>query len=565
MEQTITGEGTELEETRYMILEESKSMSGDLEISPAKISAGAESEVKLKMKLKNTGNTPLEDETVKIEIINKETEGSVKTDEMKVSLGLSEEKEFEKTLSLNLEIGVYEVKIKYKGDEIAEAELEAIEAITEEKEVSHSPKILFMNFIEYPYIMTKNLIKNVLKRENIEYRDSGTIMNSYINYQRGENTISIVCGNLSGMRIKNELRERVFRGEGLILIATNRRDVQWLEDVVGVRLKTIPGKNREKSVVFNPESGVSGGYVLKRKIRMRIVPLKSGVKVLSKTVKNGYPMISFRKYGKGKVVVISHPLEITGGVGNMREFIRLIVERINGDIYNKSGISRIIPLDIILENRTDKEKKLKIKEIFPYGVKGFDYNPVPDNMKKEKKENFCGIFFNRNEKNDEKINPEWQITLPKETVRKIRYWLKIEDKIGTYPVKSEIYENDIKVNELEIKFEVTEDILTRIDNIISDLDKLTVSGKDRMHVERAKKLLLKIRNKNTFFEGPFLYFANLDFSIRAGMELSKVKKVNIDEQRLKIGDLIMFYSRRVYEVLEDIPVPQKKLYIEKAS
>ena len=60
-------------------------------------------------------------------------------------------------------------------------------------------------------------LTNLLQIQEIEYETGHRILDSYLKLHKGHSNVNIVLGNLMGRNLGNELQERVWRGEGLIL------------------------------------------------------------------------------------------------------------------------------------------------------------------------------------------------------------------------------------------------------------------------------------------------------------------------------------------------------------
>jgi hypothetical protein len=196
------------------------------------------------------------------------------------------------------------------------------------------------------------------------------------------------------------------------------------------------------------------------------------------------------------------------------------------DIYTGSDLTRLLPLELSLKNESSEAKTLKIKTFLPYGVEAFDFKPEPG----------------------EGEELEWTITVPAVSTETISYWLKLPDQVNSFEIKTELFDEETKLDEVSTFFEVTQTVLFRINELILELDMIGVSGKDAQLVIKAKHHLEQIRNRtiNSFME----HLLNLHDSVKAAVYLGQVMSVDVSLQRLKVQDIIVIMGRRFYEAVK---------------
>jgi hypothetical protein len=169
---------------------------------------------------------------------------------------------------------------------------------------------------------------------------------------------------------------------------------------------------------------------------------------------------------------------------------------------------------------------LKVKTFLPYGVKAFDFNPEPE----------------------EGEEPKWTITIPAVSTETISYWLKLPDQVNSFEIKTELYDEETKLDEVSISFEVTQTVLYRINELILELDMIEAAGKDAQLVRKAKHHFEQLRNRSgdSFME----HLLNLHDSVKAASYLGEVKNVDVSVQRLKAQDIMVIMGRRFYEAVK---------------
>ena len=236
--------------------------------------------------------------------------------------------------------------------------------------------------------------------------------------------------------------------------------------------------------------------------------------------------MAYRKFGKGHVLMIAVPLEFKTGIEHMNQLLVNAVNNFSRDIYTSSDLTRILPLELSLKNESSEAKTLTVKTFLPYGVEAFDFEPEPG----------------------EGEELEWTITVPAVAAETISYWIKLPDQVNSFEIKTELYDEETKLDEVSTAFEVIQTVLYRINELILELDIVGAAGKDAQMVRKAKHHLEQIRNRtvNSFMD----HFSNLLDSIKAASYLGEVKGVDVSPQRIKTQDIMFIMGRRFYETVK---------------
>ncbi|UCH96248.1 MAG: hypothetical protein JSV88_05160, partial [Candidatus Aminicenantes bacterium] len=143
---------------------------------------------------------------------------------------------------------------------------------------------------------------------------------------------------------------------------------------------------------------------------------------------------------------------------------------------------------------------------------------------------------------------KWTITIPAVSTETISYWLKLPDQINSFEIRTELYHEETKLDEVSISFEVSQVVLYRINELIVELDMIGALDKDAQLVRKAKHHLEQIRNRtvNSFMD----HLLNLHDSVKAAAYLGEVKSVDISSQRLKTQDIMVIMGRRFYDKIK---------------
>jgi hypothetical protein len=524
----------------FLFFEPTKIVSGSLQIQPQQIPAKTPTEVQLSMTLKNAGNVPLEDEILLIDVFNTDLGEVVISEEFSVSIPLAEEITETKTMTLNLVEGNYEIWLKHHEEILALAELSAISAVKPSQTIAIYPRVLIMNLLPpaargalfektAPLDPPQKLLIDLLQSQGIEYEVGFRLLDSYVKLNKSQANVNIVFGNKIGRNLRDELKEKVWHGEGLILFCdTPAQNHEWI-DFPGVTIKPIPGKNRETVIRILPNEFCNAGEIeLQGKIRFRMVKHQGDVVIIAQTQQKKYPVITYRKYGKGHILILIKSFcGGSRGAGFSKraplELFLNAITRFSQDIYTGTDLTRLLPLELTLKNESSEAKTVKIKTFLPYGVEAFDFQPEPEEGEELK----------------------WTITIPAVSTETISYWIKLPDQVNSFEIRTELYDEETKLDEVSTAFEVTQTVLFRINELILELDVIGATGKDAQLVRKAKHHLEQIRNRSG--DSFMVHLLNLHDSVKAASYLGEIKRVDVLNQWLKTQDIMIIMGRRFYE------------------
>ncbi|MCP4151948.1 MAG: DUF4139 domain-containing protein, partial [bacterium] len=226
--------------------------------------------------------------------------------------------------------------------------------------------------------------------------------------------------------------------------------------------------------------------------------------LIARTQQKEHPVMAYRKYGKGHILVITAPLAIESGV--LSQLLLNAVRQFSSDIYSGSDLTRVLPIEFTLTNDEAEEKTVTLKEILPYGVEAYGYAPEPVETTE-----------------DDEL--KWKITVPANDEAKVTYWLKLPDTIGSYEVKTEIYSEDTKLDEATLTVDVSQDVFGCIDELVAELGIVDATGRDAQFTRRAARRLQKIGNRNG--DGMMVQLSNLFDAVKAAYLMGKVRNVDV--------------------------------------
>lgn len=550
LSQNISGEGVDLFKDISVYIQATKALSANLTLQPVTVSANAPADVELSMNLENTGNVPLENEILFIEVFNIQSQETVHSEEFLVNLPIAGHSNEIKVLSLTLDEGQYEVRLRYQETQIAMAPLTVIGGIEKEKTLDIRPRVLIMNLHQTGGGNTGSatglqFIIQLLTAYHVNYDTGMGQSDAMVKLHKGYSNITWMLGNLTGQKELDELSQRVWSGDGLIVVRDKADSSQGWSQFLGVKVKQTSAKKRETQLDLLPSSSplhphyqLSGQVTLIKAQDLQLEVTASDVHVVAQTPANQSPVITYRPYGHGHILVLSVPLDFSGGTGEISQLFFNAVNLFSKDVYGGTGsdISRLQPIRLNLTNQTSSSRDVNLEEILPYGVDSYDFDPAPQ----------------ADPSGEGKL--KWTITVPGSSETPLTYWLRLPDQIGGYEIISRFYTGDWATVEEDVPltFEVTQTMTGRIDELLTSLDTLEVNGSDSGNLRKAKEYLQKIRSRGIDSDMLSHLEKNVEDAAQASVYLSLIQSADVNTQRLAVTYLMRMLARKHYQ----IAVPQ---------
>ena len=443
-------------------------------------------------------------------------------------------------LDLNLVEGDYEVRLSYLDFQVAAEPLTVRGGMKKEKTIGPYPRVVLMNLNPPRLFNPKNnpadaplvYLSGLLRARQIPCETGLNILDSYLRLHKGYGNVTVVAGNFIGRNLRSTLRERVWSGEGLILLLDSGFNQLHWSPFTGVEVRSVPLKDREDSVHILPTPlGAEGQLALPEKNRWVIRPLADDVMVVAETTGKKLPVMVYRPHGKGFVLVIAMPLHVLAGQDKLSRLLLDVIARCNRAPNPALELTRLLPIQLALENQGPTARQVTFQELLPPDVQGFDFNPEPlpgDELK-------------------------WKLTLAPATKTSLNYWLKLPDKIDTYPIKTEFLDNDTPLGEVTLSLDVSQTVHAGLMELVVELETLATTGRDAQRIARVIRHLLSIRNRG----GADILSAihDLHDALAAADQLEQVSTTDIEMQRLKLADFIRVLGRRLHEKVAPLGLP----------
>ncbi len=521
----------EQEEFSRLEIETTRALSGRLDIAPDRVPAHTPTPVHLEATVKNSGNVPLENETMDIEVSHRDT-GKVKlTDTWTFTLAPGEEVTLEKELLPDLPQGIYDIAVTFEAFE-SSAELVVLPSIKQEKTLGIHPRVMLTApggacrpgagaAAWAPWLSGAGIDVVTVTRD---------ITPAHLRH-RGHANIHVLLGHLpAGPRLK-ELRARVWNGEGLVLLCKTPLAAPAWKNLLGVEVRRVPRKQRKTSVLFPPSPWGGGGTEtetaeLAQPHTLRLEPVAPDVSPLAYTAANNHLLMASRPYGRGHILVMAVPPFSAGAPGLPEQLVLNVIRGIASDIYSGSDLTRLLPVEVVLTNQGSEEKRITLQEVLPYGVEAHGFHPEPGETEPLR----------------------WEFSIPGGKSRVVSYWAKLPDQVGQFILKSQVSEGETSLGEVELDVEVLQTVTGRLDELLSEAALLIVKGHDARHISSAVRRLEAVRNRNG--DGPAEARKNLRDMVEAADALGRIRGTDVSSMRRKAITLMTIMGRRYFEAAD---------------
>jgi hypothetical protein len=143
--------------------------------------------------------------------------------------------------------------------------------------------------------------------------------------------------------------------------------------------------------------------------------------------------------------------------------------------------------------------------------------------------------------------PTWQLTLPPDGHRTLRFHVVLPDQVGTFPIESPVKVNGQAVSDVpRLEFEVTEATGGALGQVIVDLQGRTVSPGDTGHLQSAILLLQTAEGLPTNLLG---LEGRIRRAAEAAEKLGRIESADLGGPRGTVDRLIAAWERASYELV----------------
>ncbi len=325
--------------------------------------------------------------------------------------------------------------------------------------------------------------------------------------------------------VSEEIREAVYRGDGLIFLKTRQDADPFLDDAFGVKLT---GRTTRPDLAADLESSpIGNGGELQLSGKAIVAALSAETAETYGTVTDKQqvvPVIISNQYGKGRSILYTFDLMNSP---DKAQAAALIVNSINHVRPLEHAVKALdsVPIRIAIHN-TAEPVTVKLVEAIPQST-------TADTVVPE------GIL------GDGSIT--WQRTIASNENMRFGYYLNIPDKASEYELVTELfYDNNgafVLYGTYPLAVTVSNNSEQLLTGIITDLTNITMAGiSDAEWINEAIDALHQVSdNISSRKEAE----SNLKLIIKATDEIKKLS-MDVKSIRLKLGELIKIWEKKWY-------------------
>jgi len=544
--QKLTIDGKEIVDEAIVTILKTEKVAGTFSLEPSKITANEEEEVVVSIELQNRGNVGIEDGALTLSINKKDTGQKVDEKQIGFALDVAESKAIQPTITVNLGEGFYVVKLVFNEETLDEKELEARFELVYTKEESLAPRVLILasplsvipdkhekeheKGKRWKGALELSLIKQALEEAGVHYRVETDPLSQVQELRSGTYNIAILLDIDLTSNVADEIKEKVWRGEGVIGILTPSWDKDFIKEVFGLEAKGW-GKEEEKTVETYATPISSEGQFRLQSEFIKMELKEKNLIVVGKAKHGKEPVITLNHYGEGRAVAFGFRLYTSQEEPSFQALKQILLGSFNylKPIKKKDAvISRLVPVEMTFKNPGPTALKLKIEEEIPQEVKLISAEPEP-----EAKEPLS-----------------WTFSLEPSSSRYLSYEVELPDLKGEYQLETKIYkvegEEDILIDKPLLSCSVEKTVRELILEEITEIEKLPIaSSHDRTRAKKAVMMLTEIQNQNE--AAHLAWHKALLETLRALRELEGIETADVALIRKSLIDLMLYYERRTVE------------------
>jgi hypothetical protein len=322
----------------------------------------------------------------------------------------------------------------------------------------------------------------------------------------------------------DELREAVFRGEGLVYVpwkaAAAAREI---ESALGVKVDgQIPGEEHTLRILAGPL-----GPAQTLTLRSPATRLQLAGATLAGTI-GSTPVLAVNSFGQGRDVTLAFDPAVRPEDPERAVLQGLFARAVLYAAPRQARVTApgtVIPLVVALDNPGPSAQTVDVALSLPAGVRIASIEDAPVSADP----------------------PVWQLSLPAGGQRVLHFQVVLPDQAGSYTVESRI-----KVNHQAIAhpptfvLEAPRSTEQALADVIAELERLEVAPGDRGHVQSAIALLRQAQSQGG---GLIALEARIRFAAEAAAKLGQVESLDLSGARSEIARLIAAWERASYELV----------------
>jgi hypothetical protein len=257
--------------------------------------------------------------------------------------------------------------------------------------------------------------------------------------------------------------------------------------------------------------------------KLALEVVDADAQVVAETKNGKKPLLAYHEYGHGRVLTISVPLEFSVGGDVFAQMLLNAVNLINHEVFSPADLARVMPMELRIKNNTSADKVFRVQELIPQKATAYGFNPPL----------LAGEGI------------KWDVNLKVNEEKVISYWLQLPDAIGTFDIKSEIYDGEQKVDEALLTFEVVQKVADRVLEVITE-----INAAGDAQAKKALASLNRIKNRNG--DDALTLLLNLDDAIQAADLVGKSSIGEAALWRQQLQNVMFVYARKLYDKMKNL-------------
>ncbi len=325
-------------------------------------------------------------------------------------------------------------------------------------------------------------------------------------------------------KLQKELREAVYRGEGLVFVKTSPSELSSLKEALGVKFKGV-NRNNDTAIITLDTEITDSGLINFEGDSVKVETITAST--IGYFEESSLPAITANDFGAGKTVLfVFNPVDITEDI-LMTEIFKNSLNYVLPEEYKQNPLN---VLEVLIKvEAVHADFDIKIEEIVPPEVEMLGISEG-------------GIL--------EGDTLTWQEYLEADTSSTFSYLIRLPDIEGTYTLETILlnFVNDSYsvYDTEELTLYVERDSSNMAINIIDLLDDLNAHGHDRARINKAIKYIRKIlqRNVRTSRDAE----RNIHDAINAAYNLGRVQSLDVSSIRIEVDELLKIWEVKWYQL-----------------
>jgi len=331
----------------------------------------------------------------------------------------------------------------------------------------------------------------------------------------------VIMGKDPGLA--DELREAVFRGDGLVLVERQGASKPELAEALGARVQgSLSGSSHTLTLLAGPLGPAQTLTFPGRAAKLSLV----GATVAG-VMGGSVPVLSVHPFGQGRAVAMAFDPAVPASDPS-RPALEALFER--SVAYTAPHTARpiaagtVVSLAAVVHNPGTQPQDITVALSLPSGVEvaSVDDGPTQADV------------------------PTWAVTVPGGASRSLRFQVVVPDLVGSYEITSVVKVAGISLADPpRFILEVTRTADQDLGDAIATLEATTVGGQERGHLQSA---VSRLRAAQALGTQPADLEAKIQLATQAEEELGRIRSSDLGPVRFAVDLVVAAWERTWFEL-----------------